>query len=117
MKKRPKLLIAGRSKQAITDLREHLQSNDHEDVQIRHIVNGHADPLHNVVDLPDLLVLHVNGLVSGELEALLERPASVRPPIVVISETDDAAAMRYAMKAGARDFLHRPVTGFATGLP
>lgn len=105
MKKRPKLLIAGRSKQAITDLREHLQSNDHEDVQIRHIVNGHADPLHNVVDLPDLLVLHVNGLVSGELEALLERPASVRPPIVVISETDDAAAMRYAMKAGARDFL------------
>jgi pilus assembly protein CpaE len=58
-----------------------------------------------VADLPDLLILHVNGLEGGELEALLQRPVAVRPPIVVISETDDAAAMRFAMKAGARDFL------------
>ena len=105
MKTRPKLLIAGRSKEAIKDLQEHLQSHNHKDVQIRHILNGHADPLYGVADLPDLLILHVNGLEGGELEALLERPVAVRPPIVVISETDDPAAMRFAMKAGARDFL------------
>jgi pilus assembly protein CpaE len=105
MKTRPKLLIAGRSKEAIKDLQEHLQSHNHKDVQIRHILNGHADPLYGVADLPDLLILHVNGLEGGELEALLQRPVAVRPPIVVISETDDAAAMRFAMKAGARDFL------------
>lgn len=111
MKTRQKLLIAGRSKEAILDLQEHLQSHNHQDVQIRHIVNGHADPLYGIVDLPDLLVLHVNGLEGGELEALLERSASVRPPMVVISETDDAAAMRHAMKAGARDFLlHSEIT-------
>ena len=83
----------------------HLQSNNHDDVQTRHIVNGHADPLYGMVDLPDLLVLYVNGLEGGELAALLERPASARPPMVVISEADDASAMRQAMKAGARDFL------------
>jgi pilus assembly protein CpaE len=105
MKTRPNLLIAGRSKDAITALQKHLQSHTDKDVQIRHILNGHADPLYGTVDLPDLLVVHVNGLEGGELEALLERPASLRPPMVVISETDDAAAMRFAMKAGARDFL------------
>jgi pilus assembly protein CpaE len=105
MTKRLKMLIAGRSKEAITDLQEHLQSHDDQDVRIKHIVNGHADPLYGEVDLPDLLVLHINGLEGGELEALLERPASVRPPMVVVSEKDDAAAMRFAMKAGARDFL------------
>jgi pilus assembly protein CpaE len=105
MKTRPKLLIAGRSKAAIADLQEHLRLHKHPDVQVRHISNGHSDPLYGVADLPDVLVLHVNGLAGGELEALLERPVSVRPPIVVISETEDAAAMRYAMKAGARDFL------------
>jgi pilus assembly protein CpaE len=105
MKKHTKILVAGRSKDAITDLQERLLSNDHRDVQTRHIVNGHADPLYGILDLPDLLVLHVNGLEGGELEALLERSASARPPMVVVSETDDAAAMRQAMKAGARDFL------------
>ena len=105
MKTRLKMLIAGRSKEALIDLQEHLQSHDDQDVQIKHIVNGHADPLYGAVDLPDLLVLHINGLEGGELEALLERPASVRPPMVVVSEKNDAAAMRFAMKAGARDFL------------
>jgi pilus assembly protein CpaE len=111
MKTRPKLLIAGRSKKAITALQKHLQSHTDKDVQIRHILNGHADPLYGVAELPDLLIVHVNGLEGGELEALLERPASVRPPMVVISETDNAAAMRFAMKAGARDFLlHSEIT-------
>ena len=105
MKTQLRVLLAGRSKDAISGLQEHLSSHDYLDVHLRHISNGHADPLYGVAELPDLLVLHVNGRDGGELEALLERSASIRPPMVVISESDDAAAMRVAMKAGARDFL------------
>jgi len=105
MKTQLRVLLAGRSKDAISGLQEHLSSHSYLDVHLRHISNGHADPLYGLAELPDLLVLHVSGLIGGELEALLERPASVRPPMVVISESDDAAAMRMAMKAGARDFL------------
>ena len=76
-----KLLLTGRSKKAITDLQEHLSSRSRLDVQLRHIVNGHTDPLHGLTEMPDLLVLHINGLDGGELAALQERPASVRPPI------------------------------------
>lgn len=105
MKTKLSLMLAGRSRDALTDVETHLNSRDSLDIQLRHIVNGHADPLYGVVDLPDMLVLHINGLEGGELEALLERPASSRPPMIVVSETDDAAAMRLAMKAGARDYL------------
>ncbi len=105
MKTQIRVLIAGRSNDAISVLGQQLSSHDHLDVHLRHISNGHADPLYGVVELPDLLVLHISGLLGGELEALLERPASIRPPMIVISESDDAAAMRLAMKAGARDFL------------
>lgn len=105
MKTQLRVLVAGRSKEAISSLYKHLSSDDHLTVNLRHITNGHADPLYGIADLPDLLLLHIDGLMGGELEALLERPASVRPPMVVVSEADDAAAMRLAMKAGARDFL------------
>ncbi|MDH3991183.1 MAG: AAA family ATPase, partial [Gammaproteobacteria bacterium] len=86
----------------------HLSTRDNLEVELRHIVNGHADPLYGLAEAPDILVLHINGLEGGELEALLERPASARPPMVVVSGSDDAAAMRVAMKAGARDFLSNP---------
>jgi pilus assembly protein CpaE len=105
MKTKLKALLAGRSKEAISNLKDHLGAQNRLDVELRHIVNGHADPLHGLEDVPDLLVLHINGLEGGEIEALIERPASMRPPMVVVSETDDAAVMRLAMKAGARDFL------------
>lgn len=110
MKTKLKLLLAGRSKDAITDLQTQLSSRDRLDVQLRHIVNGHADPLYGLTEVPDLMVLHINGLHGGELEALRERPASARPPMVVVSGSDDASAMRLAMKAGARDFLSQSET-------
>jgi pilus assembly protein CpaE len=74
-------------------------------VKLRHIANGHADPLYGLPEMPDLLVLHINGLEGGELAALQERPASARPPMVVVSESGDVTTMRLAMQAGARDFL------------
>ena len=100
-----RLLLAGRSKDAIDNLQTHLSSRRRLDVKLRHIVNGHADPLYGLSEMPDLLVLHINGLEGGELTALLERPASARPPMVIVSESGDASAMRIAMQAGARDFL------------
>jgi pilus assembly protein CpaE len=107
MKTRLKLLLAGRSEKVIVALQKHLTSHGQQNVQIRHIANGHPDPLYGSTELPDLLILHINGVDGGELDALLERPASARPPLVVISESNDSAAMRAAMKAGARDFLTR----------
>lgn len=105
MKLKRKVLVAGRSKEAVTELESCLSSCDYLDVQLRHIVNGHADPLYGIDEEPDLMVLHINGVEGGELEALIERPASRRPPMIVVSDTGDAAVMRTAMKAGARDFL------------
>ena len=107
MKSRLKILLAGRSEKVIVALQKHLTSHGHQNVQVRHIANGHPDPLYGSNELPDLLILCINGADGGELDALLERPASARPPLVVISESNDSAAMRAAMKAGARDFLTR----------
>ena len=100
-----RVLLAGRSRAAITDIESLLSGRQRLDVEFRHIVNGHTDPLYGLPEVPDLLVLHIGGLEGGELEALLERPASTRPPMVVVSQSGDPAIMRLAMKAGARDFL------------
>lgn len=105
MKLKRKVLIAGRSKDALLEVENCLSSSRRLDLTIRQIVNGHADPLYGIDEMPDLLVLHISGLEGRELEALLERPASTRPPMVVVSRSDDAGAMRMAMKAGARDFV------------
>ncbi len=105
MNSKLRLLLTGRSQDAIAKLQSHLSSRSRLDVQLRHIVNGHADPLYGLTEMPDLLVLHINGLEGGELEALLERPAAVRPPMVIVSESGDTTVMRMAMQVGARDFL------------
>ena len=105
MKTKLRILLAGRSKDAIDALQTHLSARSRLDVKLSHIVNGHADPLYGLSEMPDLLVLHINGLDSGELTALLERPASARPPMVIVAETGNVSAMRIAMQAGARDVL------------
>ena len=71
MKTKLRLLLAGRSKEAITGLEGHLSSLGRLDVQLRHISNGHADPLYGVAEIPDLLVLHTKGLDGGELDRLI----------------------------------------------
>lgn len=107
MKLKRKVLIAGRSKEALLEVENCLSSAKRLDLTIRQIVNGHADPMYGIDEMPDLLVLHIAGLEGGELEALVERPASTRPPLVVVSDSGNAAVMRLAMKAGARDFVPR----------
>jgi pilus assembly protein CpaE len=100
-----KLLLAGRSKDALVDLQNQLSPRSRLDVKLRHIENGHADPLYGLAEMPDLLILHIAGLEGGELDALLERPTAARPPMIVVSATGKPAVMRLAMQVGARDFL------------
>jgi pilus assembly protein CpaE len=105
MRTKLKLLIAGRAEEPLAQLSARLSERGDLDVQTRHIVNGHADPLYGVKEMPDVLVLHLPNDDGGELSALLERPASMRPPLLVVSADNDAGLMRLAMKAGARDFV------------
>lgn len=73
------------------------------------MVNGHTDPLNEVFPLPDAMVLMVSENWRAELAALCDRPASARPPLLVIGEKDNADLIRVALRAGARDFLSLPL--------
>ena len=82
----------------------------HRRIDVRHIENGHADPLYGVAELPDLLIFHAGTSGVAEIEALIERPASRRPPSTVIGPANDMNLIRLAMKGGARDYLQEPVS-------
>ena len=104
-----KILIAGRDKDALTSLEENLPGLGCE-ISIRHISNGHADPLYGVPDLPDLLIFHVDESNEAELASLVERPAELRPTTLVIGPGGNTQLMRMAMKAGAVDYLEYPAS-------
>jgi pilus assembly protein CpaE len=110
--KQLKILISGRDKPALEALANTVAgtvAGQAQDISIRHIYNGHADPLYGVEEMPDLLIFHAGSAGETELEALIERPAETRPVTLVIGPAGNTALMRMAMKAGARDFLEDPV--------
>jgi len=104
-----KILIAGRDKAALTSLEENLPGLGCE-ISIRHISNGHADPLYGAPDLPDLLIFHMDESNEAELACLVERPAELRPTTLVIGPGGNTHLMRMAMKAGAVDYLEDPAS-------
>lgn len=104
-----KILIAGRDKDALTSLEESLPGLGCE-ISIRHISNGHADPLYGLPDLPDLLIFHVDESNEAELACLVERPAELRPTTLVVGPGGNTHLMRMAMKAGAVDYLEDPAS-------
>ena len=104
-----RILVASREKEAVEAVRDILDQAGEWQITGRHISNGHVDPLYGLTELPNVLVLKVSGAWSDELEAVSSRPADQRPPLVVIAEASDSDAMRMAMRAGARDFLTKPV--------
>lgn len=104
-----KILIAGRDKDALTSLEENLPGLGCE-ISIRHISNGHADPLYGLPDLPDLLIFHVDESNEAELACLVERPAELRPTTLVVGPGGNTHLMRMAMKAGAVDYLDDPAS-------
>lgn len=103
-----KILIAGRDKSALSALQSSI-IDPRFDTEIRHVSNGHADPLHGVPDLPDLLIFHMDISNEEELVCLVERPPELRPAILVVGPQGNTKLMRLAMKAGAGDYLEHPV--------
>jgi pilus assembly protein CpaE len=99
------VLIASRSKAALANLAAELDRRSAYKVDVRHIENGHADPLWGLSYVPDVLVFVLDGRGEHDLSELIEVQSSTRPPMVVLAEQGDARTMRLAMQAGARDFL------------
>jgi pilus assembly protein CpaE len=104
-----RLLISSRDSAALAELKSSSQRLPGLQVNTRLVTNGHTDPLYGLEWMPDLLLLRVSHLWREELAALLLRPASERPPLLVCGPLDEREGMRLAMQAGARDFLPEPV--------
>lgn len=104
-----KILVSGRNKAALTTIESRLP-DDQYDIVIRHIDNGHADPLHGVPDLPDLLIFSMDESNEAELNCLVQRPAELRPKLLVVGPGGNTRLMRLAMKAGAIDYLEDPAS-------
>jgi pilus assembly protein CpaE len=103
-----KVLITGRSESAVNKAEQLLKENDRCDISVRIIVNGHVDPLHDLQNLPDLLLL-CDLQCSEELQSLAEISSDDRPALIVFGPGKDTKTIRLAMRAGARDYLTLPL--------
>lgn len=103
------ILLVGRSKADLGTLEELLRRNSGVSLRVRHITNGHTDPLHDIDPLPDALVYHASSNWQAELDSLANRAPSQRPPLLVIGGGGNVDLIRMAMRAGARDFFSDPV--------
>ena len=104
------ILLSGRSRPELDSLAQVISRQA--GVKIRTCVNsnGHADPLHNIDTLPDVLIYIVSDLWAEELAVLSERPPAARPPTLVVGPSGDFTLFRMAMQAGARDFFTQPIS-------
>jgi pilus assembly protein CpaE len=103
------VLVVSRTREMIDVVDSMLRRHPGLRVTRKLVVNGHTDPLHEVSTLPDALILHLGESSRGELDTLAARPAGQRPPLIVVGSAGDAALMRLAMQAGARDLLPLPL--------
>ncbi len=101
--------LTGRSQEQLRCLEALLCSQGDIQVNSRLMVNGSIDPLEGGSSLPDALVLLVGEHWEEELMALCERPASERPPLLVVGPRGNVELIRLAMRAGARDFFSPPI--------
>lgn len=109
MNRKLKVLIASRSADGLAALQTVLSACPDVVCSLKHITNGHADPLHGVPEVPDVLIFHAGECWEHELSAIGARNPGSRPPCLVVGPGSDATLLRAAMKAGARDFLTEPV--------
>ena len=105
MNSKLKILLASRAKPALAALKEHLAGESRYELHLRHIENGHADPLYGLSLIPDIVVMTLTEAGHHDLAELSKEQHSSRPPLIVTAEHGDAQTMRLAMQAGARDFL------------
>jgi len=103
------VLLVSRRKETLDHLESILRKHPGVRIERKLTVNGHVDPLHEVITLPDALILHLGDSSHAELESLAARAVDRRPPLIVLSSGSDTTVMRLAMQAGARDLLPLPV--------
>ncbi len=104
-----KVLLASRVQSALRTLQQSLAQQGDFEVHPRLMSNGHADPLHGLAFRPDVVVLRFDGENLAELAAWSDKDGASRPPLIVVGPAGQAAAMRLAIRAGAKDFLPEPV--------
>jgi len=104
-----RIIVASRSGATADTLADRLIKHPQFQVTTRVIANGHADPLHGVSELPDLLFLHY-GSGQSELLFLAEHGMRDQVPLLVCGPANNPEAMRLAMQAGARDYLPEDVS-------
>ncbi|MDH3638515.1 MAG: AAA family ATPase [Gammaproteobacteria bacterium] len=104
-----KVLIVSRSKDVIESLEPILRKDPNVKSASRLLRNGHADPLHGVSDLPDVVLLQVSHNWEAEIESLNMRPPALRPVVLGVGSSEDPQVLRRAMRLGVRDFLNIPV--------
>lgn len=103
------VVIASRQEEQALRVRRILDQDDTARTMVKALGNGNMDPLDGLVDQPDLLILILGPSGTVELDALSTHTAAKRPPLVVLAPPGNAAQMRRAMQAGARDFLDADV--------
>jgi pilus assembly protein CpaE len=105
---RIRILLVTRSNTVAEAVSGRLEEHSQFVVTKKIISNGHTDPLHDIQSKPDVVLLHyIPGY--GELEHLAESALSKRLPLIVLGPADDPEAMRLAIRAGASDYLSRPL--------
>lgn len=109
MKSQISVVIAGRALEDLKLLEKLVCQESGFTVRIKHITNGHSDPLHGVVPVPDVLIFNLSQQWEHELDALGARAGTERPPAIAVGPEGDTKVMRAAMQAGARDFFSHPV--------
>jgi pilus assembly protein CpaE len=102
------VLLVARKKEPLDALEQHLRVAG-ATIRRQMNTNGHADPLHYVERLPDVLILHLSHLWREELEAVAARHLERKTALIVVGASSDLGMMRLAMQAGARDLLPEPV--------
>lgn len=100
-----KILVSSRSETALKALQQRISRCGSHEIERVLMVNGNMDPLRAIDYRPDVLVLHASEHVVEELSALAARPERDRPVLVVVGDSLPAEATKYAMRAGARDFI------------
>jgi pilus assembly protein CpaE len=109
MNKLQHLLLVGHSRADLNELQILLAKLPGIKTELRVLEPSQFDPLQNITQLPDVLLLDVGMQGQNMLKAVLNRPAPTRPVILIIGpDTENADLMRLAMQAGARDFFRKP---------
>ncbi len=98
------VIVASRSPVAVESLSACLSKHSDYRIKARVMSNGHDDPLDGVRELPDLLLMHYSA-GTKELDYLAENGTREQLPLIICGPANDPAAMRLAMRAGARDYL------------